>query len=57
MKKTLFAFALVLLAGCTTMKLDTLTYCSWDELAFFGYRVIINMDCSDPEQRAKREES
>lgn len=57
MKKTLFASTLVLLAGCTTVKLDTLSYCSWDELAFFGYRVIINLDCSDPEKRAQREES
>lgn len=57
MKKTLFAFALVLLAGCSTVKLDTLSYCSWDEFGLLGYRFILNLDCSDPEERAKREES
>jgi hypothetical protein len=45
---------LLLLTGCTTTKVDTISHCSWDEVIIFGYRMYLDIDCSDVVARDKQ---
>ena len=47
----------LLLSGCTTLQVDTLTNCSWDELSFLNYTFYLNVNCSDTESRANKKKS
>lgn len=47
----------LLLAGCTTTRVDTLANCSWDEVIIFGYRFYLDVNCSDVDARKKQDKT
>jgi hypothetical protein len=47
----------LLLSGCTTTKVDTVGQCSWDELILFGYRIFLDVNCSNVDARQKQDKT
>jgi uncharacterized protein YunC (DUF1805 family) len=48
---------LLLLAGCSSIKVDTINECSMDATAVAGFRIFLDINCSDIEERSTQEPS
>jgi hypothetical protein len=45
------------LVGCSSVKVDTLNECSFDVITVAGFRIFLDVNCSDIEERSTQEPS